>query len=74
MTPSRPEGAAPDLYAATRMFTGRPMHRGYVMSRSTARVVAACPHLHRTRRRPTYVSGAAFAMRCAKRMLVELSR
>mgnify|MGYP001600421724 CR=1 FL=1 len=50
------------LYATHRVFTGRPVSRGYIYDRDTGRCVWACPHRHRYRH-------ARRAQECADREL-----
>ena len=55
------------LYATHRVFTGRPVSRGYVMDRLTGQVVWACPHRHRYRH-------ARRAQECAEKQLRRMMR
>lgn len=55
------------LFATHRIFTGKPVSRGYVQSRLTGKIVWACPHRHR-------YPGAANAQKCAEKALRAILR
>lgn len=52
----------PRYFAWTRVFTGKPVSRAYVMDRLTGKVVVGCPHRHRQHQ---------YALQCADKLLAK---
>lgn len=61
------QGGGMKLVAIHRVFTGKPVSRGYVMDRDTGKVVWACPHRHRYQH-------AINAQMCAEKHLRKMVR